>query len=226
MSSEALKHVNVCRIFLAHQAVEDDQYREALQSLLSAEFAPSSADVLDSILSKHSRVDLLPPFLDPTPQPVCVNPGSCKGVTLFLQWLCLRPLMPQGHSSQGNCLLTLSSQFCPVGSINLICSVTASSSILCGSHSPSVSEKRRWVQPIAIGEVFCCLRLKCVARAAQSEAIHVFFALQVDVGVTCGCEAIVHSVSSLISNHAVSVNSCCILLIACSLSYPPAPPAN
>ena len=50
---------------------------------------------------------------------------------------------------------------------------------------------------IAVAEVLCRLSSKCICKSVFSEASHLLSPLQFGVGVSFGCEAIVHSVSSI-----------------------------
>ena len=75
------------------------------------------------------------------------------------------------------------------------------------------------LRPIAIGEVLRRLTSKCVARAVQSEAVDILSPLQVGVGIPAGCEAIVHSLASLLNNSSILPESRCVLLVDFSNAF-------
>ena len=56
-------------------------------------------------------------------------------------------------------------------------------------------ERRGGVRPIAVGEVLRRLTSKCILWAVRSDASRILTPTQVGVGVSCGCEAIVHAVA-------------------------------
>ena len=68
-SDESVRSANARR---ARRAVEDGQYRKAIQSLSSDGIAPASSEVLDEMLSKHPQSGPPPIPADPVPPPVQV----------------------------------------------------------------------------------------------------------------------------------------------------------
>ena len=95
-----------------------------------------------------------------------------------------------------------------MGVVNLLFAGRAPSCIitfLCGASGG--------LRPIAIGKVLRRLISKCVARAVQSEAVSFLSPLQVGVGIPGGCEAIVHSLASLLNDCSIPPESRCTLLV-------------
>ena len=80
-SQESIRSANVRR---ARRAVEDGQFRKAIQSLSSAGFAPSSVDALNVMRSKHPPTLPPSPFPSPAPPPVQVPSPDRSG----LGWSC------------------------------------------------------------------------------------------------------------------------------------------
>ena len=78
------------------------------------------------------------------------------------------------------------------------------SPFLCAASLLAPKKKDGGLRPIAVGEVLRRLTSKCVSRAVQPEAISILSPLQVGVGIPVGCESIVHSVSSLLADPAIS----------------------
>ena len=101
-----------------------------------------------------------------------------------------------------------------MGVVNLLVAGRAPSCIipfLCGASGG--------LRPIAIGEVLRRLISKCVARAVQSEAVSFLSPLQVGVGIPGGCEAIVHSLASLLNDCSIPPESRCTLLVDFSNAF-------
>ena len=109
-----------------------------------------------------------------------------------------------------------------VGVVNLLVAGRAPSCIipfLCGASLLACQKKDGRLRPIAIGEVLRRLISKCVARAVQSEAVSFLSPLQVGVGIPGGCEAIVHSLASLLNDCSIPPESRCTLLVDFSNAF-------
>ena len=89
---------------------------------------------------------------------------------------------------------------------------------LCGATLLACEKKSGCLRPIAVGEVLRRLTSKCLSRAIQEEAISTLSPLQVGMGVRMGCEAIVHSVSSVLEDPSTKSGDCWTLLLDFSYS--------
>ena len=108
-----------------------------------------------------------------------------------------------------------------VGTINLLCSGRVPNVVtpfVCGATLLPCQKKDGGLHPIAIGEVIRRLTSKCVARAIQADAVRILSPLQVGVGIPAGCEAIVHSLSSILQG-TTSPESRCTLLVDFSNAF-------
>ena len=109
-----------------------------------------------------------------------------------------------------------------VGIVNVLsagCAPRCIIPFLCGASLIACQKKDGGLRPIAIGEVLRRLTSKCVARAVQSEAVDILSPLQVGVGIPAGCEAIVHSLASLLNNSSILPESRCVLLVDFSNAF-------
>ena len=200
-SSESLLTANARR---ARRAMENGQYKKATQALTSSGLAQASQEVLVEMLAKHPQVD--PPLIpsDPIPSPVMINEAAVvKALRSFPSGTAPGPsglranhlkeavLCPSPDRANG-ALQALSRV------INLLCSGQAPSEViphLCGAALFASKKKGGGLRPIAVGEVLRRLTSKCIAKAVKGEAFKVLTPLQVGVGVSVGCEAIVHAVN-------------------------------
>ena len=71
---------------------------------------------------------------------------------------------------------------------------------LCGASLLACHKKNGGLHPIAVGEVLRRLTSKCLSFAACSAAFSRLAPLQLGVSVKGGCEAVIHSVSHLMSS--------------------------
>ena len=71
---------------------------------------------------------------------------------------------------------------------------------LCGATLLPCRKKSRGHRPIAIGEVLRRLVSKCLAIHSEWDAVSRFYSLQLGVGISGGCEAIVHTVNNLMTS--------------------------
>ena len=102
---------------------------------------------------------------------------------------------------------------CPASPVLLTCSALV---IYLAVSPPSL-----WSHPLALQEVwrpttYCCWRgpaAKCTARAAKCEALDILAPLQLGVGISSGCEAIVHSVSNCLEDRNILPEDHFILLV-------------
>ena len=84
--------------------------------------------------------------------------------------------------------------------INCLCSGKAPLDVvphLCGAILFASKNKNGDLRPIAVGEVLRRLTSKCVSRAVCGDAVKFLTPLQLGVGVSVGCEAIIHVVTSV-----------------------------
>ena len=218
-------HANINR---AHRAVEDGQYRKALQFLSSTSIAPSSMEVLNSMVCKHPQS--APPLIPTSPIPPPVHISELDVARALKSF-------PNGTAPGPSCLRAnhlKEAVFCPspiraevalkglVGIVNLLsagCAPRCIIPFLCGASLIACQKKDGGLRPIAIGEVLRRLTSKCVARAVQSEAVDILSPLQVGVGIPAGCEAIVHSLASLLNNSSILPESRCVLLVDFSNAF-------
>ena len=108
------------------------------------------------------------------------------------------------------------------GIVNLLCRGRVAPSILphlCGATLLACQKKGGGLRPIAVGEVLRRLTSKCVSRAVQADTITTLSPLQVGVAVPGGCEAVVHSVVSLINDSTIPPDSRCFLLVDFSNAF-------
>ena len=106
--------------------------------------------------------------------------------------------------------------------VNILCAGLAPPFIhpyLCGAVLLACKKKSGGLRPIAVGEVLRRLTSKCVSRAVHQEAVSILSPLQVGVGIPLGCESIVHSVSSFLSNPGIHSHSKCSLFVDFSNAF-------
>ena len=224
-SQESLKSANSRR---ARRACEDGQFRKAIQSLSSVGLASPSGDVLEAMRSKHPSAPPPSPFSSPAPSPVQVS--SVEVVKALRSF-------PSGSAPGPTCLRAshlMEAVFCPspdrssyalqglVGVVNLLCRGCVAPSVrphLCGATLLACQKKGGGLRPIAVGEVLRRLTSKCVSRAVHAESISALSPLQVGVGIPHGCEAIVHSVVSLLNDSTFPPDSRFLLLVDFSNAF-------
>ena len=68
---------------------------------------------------------------------------------------------------------------------------------LCGAILFASKKKNGGLRPIPVGEVLCRLTSKCDSWAVCGDAVKFLTPLQLGVGVSVGCEAIIHAVTSV-----------------------------
>ena len=193
--------------FRARRAVEDGQYRKALQSLTSAGFASVTEDVVSMMKEKHPSTS--PPSIpsDPVPPPARVMegdvisalrsfptgtaPGPCGLRAIHLTEAVFCPSPDRANYTLIN-LTTLVNKLC-AGQVPL-----PVAPFLCGASLFPCKKKCGGLRPIAVGEVLRRLTSKCVSRAVHSQVSGILPPLQLGVGIPAGCEAIVHAVSNLL----------------------------
>ena len=212
----------------ACQAVADGQYRKALQCLTSAGIASTTEDVIAKMTEKHPSA--APPLMPPDPVPPSVTvtdsdvikalrsfptgtapgPSGLRATHLKEAVLCPSP-------DRANYALSNLTKF-----INQLCAGQDSPSItphLCGASLFPCKKKCDGLQPIAVGKVLCHFTSKCVSQAVQAEVSRVLPPLQLGVGVSVGCEAIVHSVSSVLVDSTILPADRIILLVDFSNAF-------
>ena len=226
-SQESLKSANSRRA-RRRRACEDGQFRKAIQSLSSVGLASPSGDVLEAMRSKHPSAPPPSPFSSPAPSPVQVS--SVEVVKALRSF-------PSGSAPGPTCLRAshlMEAVFCPspdrssyalqglVGVVNLLCRGCVAPSVrphLCGATLLACQKKGGGLRPIAVGEVLRRLTSKCVSRAVHAESISALSPLQVGVGIPHGCEAIVHSVVSLLNDSTFPPDSRFLLLVDFSNAF-------
>ena len=186
--------------------------KKALQCLTFLGLAPPSDEVLREMQYKHPQSN--PPSLQPHPSvsPIVV---SKEAVALALKSFptCSAPgpsCLPASHLKHAI--------FCPSPdkASRALLSLTRVVSLLCSGRVPSAviphlceafllpcKKKNGGLWPIAVGEVLRRLTSKCAGRAVLSESINILYPLQVGVGVSSGCEAIIHSVSDVLEDNSI-----------------------
>ena len=90
---------------------------------------------------------------------------------------------------------------------------------LCGASLFGCKKKGGGHRPIAVGEVLHRLTSKYVCWAVRADAIRILSPLQVGVGLPVGCEAIVHSVTSVQEDVSVPPDDSCTLLVDFSNAF-------
>ena len=201
VSPESLKEGNARR---ARQAIEDGQYKKAIQVLTSNGLAPASAEAHVEMLAKHSQAHCALIPVDPTPTPIQVGAedvvralksspsGSAPGPSSFRANHFKEAMFCPSPDRGNTALLGI------LKVVNLLCAGRAPSVVvphLCGASLLACRKKDGGLRPIAVGEVLRRLISKCISRAVQSESFRVLTPLQVGVGVQAGCESIVHALA-------------------------------
>ena len=180
------------------------------------------------MLAKHPQAD--PPSIpsDPAPPPLQVTEMDVvRALRSFPNGTA-----PGPSSFRANHLKE--AVFCPspdranfalqglLGVVNRLCAGRAPSAViphLCGASLFACKKRGDGLRPIAVGEVLRRLTSKCVSRAVQADAVRILSPLQVGVGIPVGCEAIVHSVSSVLEDPNISPDDRCILLVDFSNAF-------
>ena len=222
---ETLRKANARR---ARRAVEDGQYRKAIQSLSSGGLANVTSEVLEEMLAKLPKAPppTIPP--DPTPHPPTISeqevlkalksfpsasaPGPSGLRPNHLKEAIFCP-SPDGAAQITRALLEV---------VRLLCAGRAPVEVvphLCGATLLPCQKKGGGLRPIAVGEVLRRLTSKCLSHAVQSEAYSTLTPLQVGVGVKGGCEANVHSVSKVLEDPSISPDDSWTLLLDFSNAF-------
>ena len=84
---------------------------------------------------------------------------------------------------------------------------------LCGAILFASKKKNGGLCPIAAGEVLCRLTSKCVSRAVCGDAVKFLTPLQLGLGVSVGCEAIIHAVTSVQEDPTIQLDDRLTLLL-------------
>ena len=201
VTSESSRVANARR---ARRAMEDGQYKKAIQSLTSDGLAPASAEVYEEMLAKHPQSPHPPSPATPAPTPVQITAeglakalksfpsGSAPGPSSFRPTHFKEAVFCPSPDRANRALLAL------LDVINLMGAGDVPSMVvphLCGASLLASKKKGGGVRPIAVGEVLRRLTSKCISRAVRSDASRILTPTQVGVGVPCGCEAIVLAVA-------------------------------
>ena len=145
----------------ARAAVEEGQYRKAIQALCSGGLAPASPEVLEEMLTKHPQAptptiptDLVPPPADITdadvlralksfPSGSAPGPSSCRANHLKEAVLCPSPDRA-GHALRALCEV-----------VKLLCAGEANPEVapyLCGATFLAIQKKGGGLRPIPGGK--------------------------------------------------------------------------
>ena len=219
VSSESMRRSNASR---ARRAVEDGQYRKAIQSLTSVGLAQASADIANEMLAKHPQAN--PPHLppDPVPPPVQISERVVvKALRSFPSGTAPGPSgLRANHLKEA--------VFCPspdranfalrslTSVVSFLCTGKSPPDVtphLCGASLFACKKKDGGFRPIAVGEVLRRLTSKCISRAVHAEASSILSPLQVGVGIPNGCEAIIHAVVNLHEDTSIPPESRFTLLV-------------
>ena len=224
-SSGSSQFANASR---ARRAVEDGQYRKAIQSLSSDGLADATEDVFDEMLTKHPQAD--PPCIPSDPVPPSLQVREMDVVRALRSFP--NGTAPGPSSFRANHFKE--AVFCPspdranyalrglVGVVNHLCAGRVPHVVLphlCGASLFACKKKGGGHRPIAVGEVLRRLISKCVCWAVRANAIRILSPLQVGVGLPVGCKAIVHSVTSVQEDVSVPPDDRCTLLVDFSNAF-------
>ena len=223
-SCESLRRSNASR---ARRAAEDGQYKKALQSLTSMGLAPPSPEVFNEMLAKHPQSD--PPRISDMPPPaVYISPEDVINAL---------KLFPTGSAPGPSGLRAnhlKEAVFCssPHHSHLALQSLTSFVNLLCAGKAPQViiphfcvasllpcMKKDGGLRPIAVGEVLRRLVSKCATRAVLSDTLSILPPLQVGVGLSGGCDAVLHSVLSVIHDTNIPSENKFVLLVDFSNAF-------
>ena len=200
LSPVSLRAANARR---ARRAIEDGQYKKAMQALSSDGLAPASAEVYSEMLAKHPQATP-PSSIGSSPESVQI---TADGIVSSLK------SFPSGSAPGPSCLRAShlkEAVFCSspdranfallglLGVVNLLCAGQAPPEViphLCGATLFACKKKGGGFRPIAVGEVLRRLTSKCISRSVRYDAFNILSPLQLGVGVPVGCEAIVHAVA-------------------------------
>ncbi|CAI8046120.1 hypothetical protein GBAR_LOCUS25494, partial [Geodia barretti] len=225
LSAESRRRSNATR---ARRAVEDGQYRKAIQSLTSMGLALASSDVFNEMLEKHPSVD--PPTIPetPPPNPIVVSveqlvgalrsfpAGSAPGPSGLRANHLKEAVFCPSPNRANHTLLCLSRV------VNLLCAGKLPHAViphLCGASLLPCLKKGGGLRPIAVGEVLRRLTSKCAARAVLPDALQILSPLQVGVGLPAGCEAILHSVMNIHESPSIPADHRFTLLVDFSNAF-------
>ena len=189
----------------ARHAMEDGQYRKAMQALSSVGVAPSSPDVLDGMLSKHPQAPPLPiSTTTTTPTPTNISEADVlRAVKSFPAGSASGPSsLRASHFKEAlqcpssNCAVHVTRALSNV--VKLLsngCAPPEVAAHLFGATLLACQKKDGALHPIAVGKVLRRLTSKCLFHSVQQQTVPTLTSLQVGVGVKGECEAIVHAVS-------------------------------
>ena len=225
ISPESLRKANAQR---ARRAVEDGQYRKAIQALSSSGLARVTPEILEQMLDKHpnSPPPPIPPGTPPPPPEIShqdvlralksfpsgssPGPSGLRANHLKEAVLCPSP----DHAAKATRALS--------GVVRLLAAGHSPQAVvphLCGAILLACQKKGGGLRPIAVGEVLRRLTSKCLSRAVQDQAISSLTPLQVGVGVKVGCEAIVHSVAHVLEDSTIPPDNRWTLLLDFSNAF-------
>ena len=106
--------------------------------------------------------------------------------------------------------------------MKLLCAGEANPEVtpdLCEATLLAIQKKGGALRPIAVGKTLRRLTSKCLSWAVKKAAYRTLTPLQLGVGVKCGCEAIVHSVSRTLKDYNTPPEDCWVLLLDFSNAF-------
>ena len=201
VSEESLRASNVRR---AKRAVEEGQYKKALQALRSEGLAKPNQDVYKEMLLKHPQGPApFIPQMPAAPPPIikadvvlkCIRSfpaGSAPGPS-HLRAAHLKEAVLCPSTDQANQTTRALTQL-----VELLCSGLIPNEVvpyLCGASLLASQKKGGGLRPIAVGEVLRRLVSKTLSTTLRQEAINSLSPHQKGVGVKAGCESIIHTIT-------------------------------
>ena len=212
----------------ARQAIEDGQYKKAIQVLMSDGVAQASAEVLNEMLAKHPQAGAIPTPTGPVPRPVqFAVEDVVRALRSFPNGTAPGPSSVRANHlkeavfcpSQGRATYALQKLYNFINVLSAGRVRSAVAPLLCGATLFACNKKGGGLHPIAVGEVLRRLTSKCISRAVQAQAIGILSPLQLGIGVPVGCEAIVHSVDRVLVDPGIQPDARWTLLLDFSNAF-------
>ncbi len=207
-SQTNLRDVNSTR---CKELARNGRLSAALKALMSKGILPADPKIYEELLKKHPQsVTQLPPIEDRPSEPIqvdfsqvatalrsfpCGSAGGGSGIRAshIYEALSTIPLDENNY-----CLKALTAF------INTLLRGKISSRLspfIAGAVLVALKKKDNGIRPIAIGEVYRRICSKLCSKASRFLQKSHFEPLQLGVGTSSGCEAIIHSSNSLIKSH-------------------------
>lgn len=206
-SNSPTDEVNLRR---SRSAVENGQYRKAIQALSSRGLAPDNDETYQSLLDLHPQS--LPPTLPSSQAPPSATFSSSivlAAIDSFPKGSSPGPsgLRPSHLHEAAHCpSSTRSQEF--IEALTSVCLFAAKGNTppdvipyFCGATLIASLKKSGGVRPIAVGEVLRRLVSKCLMSVILPQAIECLSPLQLGVGIPGGSESIIHAVNLHLSSN-------------------------